>query len=68
MRDLLSALDPPDHDLIVLRFVEGLSYEELALALKLPLGTIKWRIFNARKKLARIIGASPECRARQRIN
>ncbi len=68
MMDWLKALDPADRDLIVLRFVEGLSYEELAEALKLPLGTIKWRIFNARKKLARIIGASSADKARQPIN
>jgi len=50
-----------------LRFVEGLSYEELAIALKLPLGTIKWRIFNARKKLSRVARASP-AREHERIN
>ncbi|HZS06054.1 MAG TPA: RNA polymerase sigma factor [Blastocatellia bacterium] len=68
LMDLLKALEPAERDLVVLRFVEGLSYEELAVALRLPLGTIKWRIFNARKKLSRIIAASPEGRARQRIN
>ena len=68
LMDLLEALEPAERDLVVLRFVEGLSYEELAVALKLPVGTIKWRIFNARKKLARILGASPVCAAGQRIN
>jgi len=68
LKELLKALEPAERDLVVLRFVEGLSYEELAVALKLPLGTIKWRIFNARKKISRLVGASPECRARQRIN
>jgi RNA polymerase sigma-70 factor (ECF subfamily) len=67
LMDWLRALEPAERDLIVLRFVEGLSYEELAGALKLPLGTVKWRIFNARKKLARIIGASSTDKARQRI-
>jgi RNA polymerase sigma-70 factor (ECF subfamily) len=68
LTDWLGALDPGERDLVVLRFVEGLSYEELASALKLPLGTIKWRIFNARKKLAEIIGSQPPNRTRQRIN
>src|SRR5215831_10563387 len=68
VKELLKALDPAERDLVVLRFVEGLSYEELAVALKLPLGTIKWRIFNARKKLSRIVRASPVGEARQRIN
>jgi RNA polymerase sigma-70 factor (ECF subfamily) len=68
IKELLKALDPAERDLVVLRFVEGLSYEELAVALKLPLGTIKWRIFNARKKLSRIVRPSMAGDARQRIN
>lgn len=68
LRDLLKVLEPSERDLVVLRFVEGLSYEELATALKLPLGTIKWRIFNARKKLARVVSASPPGQARHKIN
>ena len=36
------------------RFVEELSYEELAMTLAIPIGTVKWRIFNAKKKLPRL--------------
>ncbi|HJZ69604.1 MAG TPA: RNA polymerase sigma factor [Blastocatellia bacterium] len=68
LTDMLRTLEPAERDLVVLRFVEGLSYEELAEALKLPLGTIKWRIFNVRKKLARSLAASPAQRAREIIN
>lgn len=68
MRDLLNALEPAERDLIVLRFVEGLSYEELAAALKLPLGTIKWRIFNARRKLAHVVGTPATDKTRPRMN
>ncbi len=64
----LKALDPADRDLVVLRFVEGLSYEELAAVFSLPLGTIKWRIFNARKKLATVIGPLSDQNLRQQIN
>lgn len=64
----LKALDPADRDLVLLRFVEGLSYEELATAFSLPLGTVKWRIFNARKKLATIIGSPTDQSVQQRIN
>jgi DNA-directed RNA polymerase specialized sigma24 family protein len=39
--------------LIILRFVEDLGYEELALALGIPTGTVKWRLFNAKKKLSK---------------
>jgi RNA polymerase sigma-70 factor (ECF subfamily) len=68
MMDLLNALEPGERDLVVLRFVEGLSYEELAMALNLPIGTVKWRIFNVRKKIARSFGASPDGKTKKRIN
>lgn len=64
----LKALDPAERDLVVLRFVEGLSYEELAAAFALPLGTIKWRIFNARKKLATVIDLAPGTLKQRQIN
>lgn len=68
LMEWLKALDPSERDLVLLRFVEGLSYEELAAVFSLPLGTIKWRIFNARKKLARIIGAPGEKLTNRLIN
>lgn len=60
----LEMLDPAERDLIVLRFVEGLSYEELACVLEIPLGTVKWRIFNARKKLTKVMERS---KARKKV-
>ena len=53
--DLLNALEPAERDLVVLRFVEGFSYEELSLGTQAAAGTVKWRIFNARKKLSRTL-------------
>jgi len=53
----LSGLEAAEREIVILRFVEGLSYEELAVALALPLGTVKWRLFNAKRKLARAIRA-----------
>ncbi|MGH9842811.1 MAG: RNA polymerase sigma factor [Blastocatellia bacterium] len=68
LTEWLRALEPAERDLVLLRFVEGLSYEQLAEALALPLGTVKWRIFNARKKLARIIAAPGTGQKRQTIH
>lgn len=54
----MSFLEPAERELIILRFVEELSYEELAVALGVPVGTVKWRLFSAKKKLIPIINAS----------
>lgn len=51
---LEAALDtlPPYHRaVILLREVEGLSYEEMAKILKVPKGTIMSRLFHARRKM-----------------
>jgi RNA polymerase sigma-70 factor, ECF subfamily len=49
-------LERDEREIIMLRFIEGLSYEELSLALSLPLSKVKWRVFSAKKKLAQIMG------------
>lgn len=54
----VSYLEPAERDIIILRFIEELSYEDLAVTLGIPIGTVKWRLFNAKKKLAPIIKAS----------
>ncbi len=51
---ITAALDElPEHHraVILLREIEGLSYEEMAETLKVPKGTIMSRLFHARKKL-----------------
>ena len=57
LTEWLEQLSDAERDLVVLRYVEGLSYEELAVALDVPLGTVKWRISEVRRKLSQIVGA-----------
>ena len=35
-----------------LRFIEQWQYHEIAAAQAIPIGTVQWRVFNAKKKLA----------------
>ena len=56
--DWMTSLEPAERELTRLRFIEELSYEELAVAFDVPLGTVKWRLFNVKKKLSQIISAS----------
>lgn len=43
-----------DRSALLMRAEEGLSYEEIAAALKLPVATVKVKVHRARLKLARI--------------
>ena len=48
----IDRLDELSRTIVVLRELEGLSYEDIAETLSLPLPTIKTRLFRARKTLA----------------
>ena len=52
---LIQAIDnlkPKFKEVIMLVDIEGYSYEQAAEKLKVPVGTIKSRIYNAKKELA----------------
>ncbi|MEY2727459.1 MAG: Sigma-24 [Planctomycetota bacterium] len=51
VRQALSALAEEFRQPIVLREIDGLSYEEIANVLDIPLGTVRSRIFRARQEL-----------------
>lgn len=51
----MAALPEEYRRVLVLREVSGCSYEEIASALELDLGTVKSRIFRARKKLCEFL-------------
>ena len=53
----LGELDEDFRSVLVLREVNGLSYDEIGRALNLDVGTVKSRIFRARKKLCAILTA-----------
>ena len=52
VREALTALKPPDFQILVLREFEDLSYDEMATRLNLPKGTVMSRLHRARLALA----------------
>jgi RNA polymerase sigma-70 factor (ECF subfamily) len=47
----IAALEPPFRDVVVLADVEGFTYEEVAEALGIPVGTVRSRLYRARRHL-----------------
>jgi RNA polymerase sigma-70 factor, ECF subfamily len=48
----ISFLESREREALTLRFVEEWEYHEIAAAKAIPIGTVQWRVFNAKKKLA----------------
>jgi RNA polymerase sigma-70 factor, ECF subfamily len=59
----LDALPPYHRGVVLMREVEGMSYEEMAKAMNVSKGTIMSRLFHARQKLQRALA---DCYAEQR--
>lgn len=54
----LKRLDPADRAAVLLREVQGLSYDEIAKSLDMPLGTVKAKLHRTRERLRRdLVGA-----------
>jgi RNA polymerase sigma-70 factor (ECF subfamily) len=51
----LDRLAPPHREVLVLRFFEGLSYEDIADVVGSPLGTVRSRIYHAKRALRRAL-------------
>jgi RNA polymerase sigma-70 factor (ECF subfamily) len=58
-RQWMEWLDPDERELITLRHVDGMEYHEIAAVLGLPTGTVQWRLFHTRRKLAARFGGRP---------
>ena len=48
----MAFLDSREREVMTLRFIEQWAYHEIAAAHAIPIGTVQWRVFNAKKKLA----------------
>ena len=57
LRTAIAELNPEQREVIVLRYFENLPIEKIAKFLTLPAGTVRSRLFYARKALAARLGA-----------
>jgi RNA polymerase sigma-70 factor (ECF subfamily) len=57
VRSAIGALVPEHRDVVLLRELEGLSYQEIAAVLDVPIGTVRSRLHNARVALAECLVA-----------
>ena len=55
--EAIEALPAPYRELILLRHLQGMAYENIARVKSLPLGTVKNRLFRAREILRRKLGS-----------
>lgn len=55
IRQAIDALPPELREAIILRELEGMNYEEIALAMECPIGTVRSRIFRAREAIEKEI-------------
>lgn len=58
VRDAMGQLSPEYRQIVVLRFLQELSYEEIGAVLKLPSGTVKSRLNRAKAQLKEILSKS----------
>lgn len=55
IRNAIAQLSPEHRQIVLLREVEGLAYEEIAATIPCSLGTVMSRLFYARKKLQELL-------------
>lgn len=53
---ILAGLSDPEREIVLLVFWSGLSYEEAAEALGVPIGTVRSRVSRTRAKVQRMLG------------
>jgi len=52
----MASLEEDERQIMMSRYVEELEYHEIAEVLDIPLGTVQWKIFHSKKKLAARFG------------
>jgi RNA polymerase sigma-70 factor (ECF subfamily) len=67
LEQALLELSPSDRELVTLKHLDGLSYDELAGRLEIPRGTVMSRLFHARKRLREKLACRPSAALKRSI-
>ncbi|MBI4862618.1 MAG: sigma-70 family RNA polymerase sigma factor [Candidatus Riflebacteria bacterium] len=62
IREAIVAVQPEFREVLALRYIQELSYQEISDLLKVPMGTVKSRLFHGRDRLIKLLhekGAAP---------
>ncbi len=59
VRDALAQLEPHEREIVLLREYQGLSYDEIAQVLDVPVGTVRSRLFRAKMALRDLLSPAP---------
>jgi len=59
LRTALHRLEPKDREVLVLKHLDGWTYDELAERLEIPRGTVMSRLFHARRRLKELLCQLP---------
>jgi len=62
LQSALSRLSPEHQQVLILKDIEGLKYEEIAEILSVPIGTIRSRLHRARLELRQLLPSEDESR------
>jgi RNA polymerase sigma-70 factor, ECF subfamily len=65
VREAIEKLDSTDREVLLLREYEELSYEEIAGVLRVPVNTVRSRLFRARRALKEVLVSVPQKSARK---
>lgn len=63
----IDALPPLDRDIFLLRETAGLTYEEIAAACDVHIGTVRTRLHEARQRLRSMLGSSLDVREQRGV-
>jgi RNA polymerase sigma factor (sigma-70 family) len=54
--DWMRVLEEDEREICLMRYMDGLDYQSIAEALQLPMGTVKWKLHQVKKKIAAQLG------------